>query len=100
MIIYEVNLSVDAAIFAPWHAWLVAHVGEMLALPGFESAQVFETVEPAPQQGRRNVCVQYRLIDAAALQRYLRDDAARMRAQGEQRFAGHFSATRRVLVPA
>ncbi|MGY0505690.1 DUF4286 family protein [Luteimonas sp. e5] len=95
--IYEVNLWVDAAIADDYRAWLARHVDQMLALPGFVEARVFEVLEPAPEQGEIALCVQYRLRDANALDAYLRDHAPRMRAEGSQRFTGRFRATRRVL---
>jgi len=100
MIAYEVNLDVDADVFAPFRAWLDEHVQHMLALPGFVAAEILECTDPPPAAGRRNVCTIYRLTDAAALERYLREDAARMRADGLQRFPDRFSATRRILKSA
>ena len=47
----------------------------------------------------RAFCVQYRLRDAAALEHYLQEHAPRMRADGEARFGGRFSASRRILQP-
>lgn len=97
MIVYEVNLDIDDAVFEAYRAWLEPHVRELLALPGFLGAECFERREPAPDAGRRSLCVQYRLRDLAALERYLREDAPRLRAGGEARFGGRFSAARRVL---
>lgn len=99
MVIYEVNLDIDAAIRAEYIAWLQAHVDEILALPGFTGAQVFEIADPAPDAGRLALCVQYRLVDAAALDRYLREHAPRLRADGLARFGERFRARRRVLHP-
>ncbi len=95
-VVYEVNLDVDAAIAGDYRAWLQAHVAQMLALPGFESAQVFDVAEPA-EAGRSAWCVHYRLRDAAALEHYLREHAPRMRAEGIARFGERFRASRRVL---
>ena len=94
---YEVNLRVDASIEAEYRAWLQAHVRELLALPGFLDATVFDVHEPA-EPGRTGLCVHYRLRDMAALERYLDEDAPRMREAGTARFGGRFSASRRVLV--
>lgn len=99
MIVYEVNLDVDAAIHAQYRDWLDAHVREILALPGFVSAEILECQEPAPASGRRSLCVAYRLASPGDLERYLREDAPRLRADGIARFGGRFSATRRVLEP-
>lgn len=99
MIVYEVNLEVDRAIFAAYRMWLDEHVRQMLDLPGFIGAEVFEICDAATDTQRRSLCVQYRLADAAHLDRYLDIDAPRMRAEGATRFPGQFSATRRILQP-
>jgi hypothetical protein len=72
-------------------------VPEMLALPGFVSAEVFERLDPAAAPGRRAVSAHYRLASAEDLERYLSVDAPRMRADGTTRFPGKFTATRQVL---
>ena len=100
MIAYEVNLDVDTDAFASFRAWLDEHVRHMLALPGFVSAEILARTEPPPPAGRHSLCVIYRLRDEADLQRYLREDAPRMREDGLQRFPGKFAATRRVLMSA
>ena len=97
MILYEVNLEIDAAIAADYRRWLREHMREILALPGFVSAELLEPIEPAPDTARPALCVQYRLRDDAALAAYLREHAPRLRADGEARFGGRFSARRRVL---
>lgn len=99
MLIYEVNVEVDAAIRAEYLHWLHAHVAEICALPGFTGAQVLEVVEPPPGDDRAALCVQYRLHNEAALETYLREHAPRLRADGAARFGTRFSATRRVLRP-
>jgi hypothetical protein len=98
VIVYEVNLRVERAIAAAYAQWLGAHVKQMLALPGFTGAALFE--EPAAgDEGHVAWCCQYRLVDAAALDDYLREHAPRMRADGVARFGQRFRATRRVLHP-
>ena len=100
MIVYEVNLDVDEDVFAAFRAWLDEHVRHMLALPGFVSAEILERTDPPPPAGRRSLCTIYLLTDAEALERYLREDAAHMRADGLQRFPDKFSATRWILKSA
>ena len=96
-LIYEVNLEVDADIAGDYRRWLQEHVAQMLALPGFESARVFDVLDPPPAAGRTALCCHYRLRDEAALQAYFDRHAAAMRADGLARFGGRFNATRRVL---
>ncbi|HTL13534.1 MAG TPA: DUF4286 family protein [Thermomonas sp.] len=96
-VIYEVNVEVDAAVHDAYRAWLRDHVAEILALPGFKGAKVFDVLEPPAAAGRIGLCVQYTLHDRAALDDYLRDHAPRLRADGVARFGDRFQATRRVL---
>ena len=100
LIVYEVNVEIDAAIEDAYRAWLRDHVDAMLSLPGFTGADVFDVVDPPPAPQRAHLCVQYRLVDDAALQAYLRDHAQRMRADGVSRFGDRVRATRRVLTAA
>ena len=97
MIVYEVNLYVRLEIAAEYREWLDAHVREIVSLPGFLGAEVFERREPAAAEGELALCTQYRLRDAAALDDYLREHAPRLRADGIARFGDRFRAERRVL---
>ena len=97
MIVYEVNLRVEHEIADAYLAWLHEHLRQMLTLPGFLAAELFEVDNDDREQ--RHYCAQYRLHDAAALDTYLREHAPQMRADGTQRFGTRFSAQRRVLRP-
>jgi len=93
-IIYEVNLRPDPSIEAEFDGWLEHHVQEMLALPGFVGATIHRSEDPADEALRS---VHYRLRNRAALDAYLIEHAARMRADGVERFGDSFKATRRIL---
>lgn len=92
-------MRVVAAAEEPYRAWLAVHIRELLELPGFCSAEFFEVQADPAESGFVNLCVQYRLSSANALARYLEVDAPRMRADGQLRFAGQFTATRRIMSP-
>ena len=94
MILYEVRLDVDAGIAHEFRDWLVAHVRDIVALPGFVRADILREERGA---GRVGWCAQYWLVDRAALDAYLREHAPRMRADGLQRFPDRFTAERRIL---
>jgi quinol monooxygenase YgiN len=96
-VLYEVTLRVQRGIADDYRTWLDHHVREMLALPGFLDARVSRLDEPAPGADEVVFCCHYRLRDAAALDDYLREHAARMRADGAARFGERFSTSRRVL---
>jgi hypothetical protein len=97
VVLYEVNLAVDAEVAGDYAAWLGPHVARIVALDGFLGASWFEVEAAGESDGRVRWCVQYRLRDRAALQRYFDRHAARFRAEGLERFGGRFEATRRVL---
>jgi antibiotic biosynthesis monooxygenase (ABM) superfamily enzyme len=100
VIVYEVNLVVQRRIEAEYRAWLAGHIDEILALPGFLGAEVFERVEPVAGPDEFALCVHYRLAGAAALAEYFAEHAPRLRADGVDRFGGGFRADRRVLQPS
>ena len=100
MVVYEVNLEVETEVAEAYAAWLAPHVAEVLAAPGFVSADWW-TVEPDGDDRQPGVrwCVQYRVESRAALQTYFDEHAGRLRGDGLARFGGRFRASRRVLLP-
>src|SRR5690606_26006582 len=54
-LVYEVTLSVDRAVLDEFDVWLEQHVREMLELPGFLSAETFETGTDSPDRVGRTV---------------------------------------------
>lgn len=97
MIVYEVSLQVDHDIVAQYLEWLHGHIAQIVALPGFVGAQLLAVVDEPDAGAQRGFVVSYRLSDHAALQRYFDEFAPALRADGQARFGGRFSATRRVL---
>lgn len=99
MTIYEVSIQIDAERAADYRAWLANHVRELLALPGFVEARVFEVEADEPDPARFGLVVHYVLENHLALQHYLQQHAPAMRAKADEHFAGRYSASRRVLNP-
>lgn len=97
MIVYEVSIEVDRAIGDAYADWLREHVAQILRIDGFLAAQRYERHDVPPDAPRRGFVIAYRLRDAAALETYFAEHAAALRADGERRFGGRFSASRRVL---
>ena len=95
-VVYEVSADVDATIRDDYLRWLGPHVAEIVALPGFTGADVFEVVDPALPDTLR-VCMRYHLVDEAALEAYLAEHAPRLRADGVARFGDRMRAQRRVM---
>ena len=99
MLVYEVDIEIDAPLRGEYLAWLHPHVAEIIALEGFTGAQILEVVDPPPSAGTARFCVQYRLTGTDALEAYLRDHAPRLRADGIARFGSGMRASRRVMRP-
>jgi Protein of unknown function (DUF3667)/Domain of unknown function (DUF4286) len=96
-LVYEVTLSVNRAVLDEFDAWLEQHVREMLELPGFLSAETFETGTDSPDRAGRTV--HYVLESEDALEAYLAGPAEEMCRAGELRFGDRLDARRRVLRP-
>lgn len=107
MVIYEVNVTVEADVANEYSAWLREHIREMLQIDGFEAAAWYlrdpdadaeKEQDPADGPlGDRRWTIHYHLRDRAALKAYLSEHAERMRGEGTSRFEGRFTADRRVL---
>lgn len=98
MLIYEVNLSVATEVAEAFAAWLPPHITEVLRLGGFQSARwCWRAPEGDEARDRRLWTIHYLVPDEACLQRYFRDHAPALRADGQRRFGSQFTATRRVL---
>ena len=98
MVIYEVNLRVDAEVATAFESWLVPHMDVMLECSGFQAAARWVRLDP-PDTDVPSVwwTVHYEVESMEALQAYFDGPAAQMRGDGLARFGGRFEATRRVL---
>ena len=99
-VIYEVTLYIDAGIEDEYDEWLDEHIAEMHELPGFVGTEKFHLEMDEKPPKRIGRVVHYRLESREAYDDYLKNHADRMRDQGQKRFAGRFSAARRILIPA
>ena len=98
-VVYEVSITADPDIGAAYEAWLNTHIEDVLALPGFEGAVLFVDGDVSPAEGAApKWIVQYRLTNRAAFDRYLAEDAPRMRQEGQEKFGDQFRAERRVFI--
>lgn len=96
MIVYEVNLDVNTAIFESYLAWLKPHIQDILALQGFVKADLLFDNEQS-SEAIKKVTVVYYLKDYESYSHYLETYATKMREDAMKRFDGQFSAKRRVL---
>lgn len=94
-VIYEVNLAVHPDAVEELMAWLPGHIREVLACDGFLGAEWFDA--GPDEAGAAQFSVRYTLRDRTALDAYFAGPAAALRAEGQARFGGRFTATRRVM---
>jgi len=90
MVVYEVNLSLNADIVKDYLDWLKPHIVEMMTFGGFVSYQMFKVSDT-------EYCVQYKVMSEDHLNTYFNTHAKRMREDGINRFGDQFSATRRIM---
>ena len=96
MVLYEVNLVVEAALTASYRPWLDEHIQEMLQFQGFEDAKLW--VEQVDEQDDAlRYTVHYVITAMDDLERYFAEHAERMRSDGMERFPVGVSAHRRVF---
>lgn len=96
MIIYEVNLTVNNSVAEQYEKWLIDHIREMLRFEGFISAEWYEV--EGSESNKSVWSIQYRIKNRESLEHYFQQHAQRMRQEGLRRFAGKFSAHRRILI--
>jgi hypothetical protein len=100
MVIYEVNhLGIRPDIDRQYRRWLHRHAREMLGLPGFVGVDWFACEDMTWASPSQGVCVHYHVRGPQDLERYLREEAPRMRADGVLRFPDGSRITRRLLRP-
>lgn len=98
MMIYQVHLAIDPAIFNDFTFWLKQHVQEMLQFEGFQVAKILSKVDPDTQHHTiKHLTVQYEIASKASLENYFAQHAARMRKKGLDAFGNRFSASREIF---
>lgn len=97
MIIYEVNLTIEKAIYQDYYPWLLEHIDVVLKIPGFQQAQIYQI--KSDDVNAEQLTVHYTLASEQDLDNYLTHHAAALRADAVNRFGSRFSAVRRILNP-
>jgi hypothetical protein len=100
VLIYEVNLEVDADIRSAFAEWLPGHIQQILQLEGFRKARWFSR-NPADEglsdTSKTLWTIHYEIDQRKNLDDYLIHHAARMRQDAIDRFSDRFKASRRIL---
>ncbi|MDX1442203.1 MAG: DUF4286 family protein [Gammaproteobacteria bacterium] len=93
---YEVSLAIAPERSDEFDEWLLGHVREMLAFPGFQDARVYRDPQ-RDEEGRERRVVSYEVRSRRELDSYLHTHAKRMRAEGVQRFGKALAASRDIV---
>lgn len=95
-ILYEVNAEIEKPLAQTYRDWLVPHIRKLLALPGFQSAEVFEDLDSVSTESAKFV-IQYALESEQALENYLKGPAKTMRQEAVDKFGDRLKLNRRRL---
>jgi len=97
MIIYNVTVNIDENVHERWLNWMQqSHIPDMLATGKFSSARMVKVLVEE-EMGGVTYCVQYVTDSKETLQKYYKEDAARLRQEALTRFADKFVAFRTEL---
>lgn len=97
MLIYNVTINVDVSVRDAWLEWMRGvHIPQMLATGKFREARLCR-VRVEEELGGETYAVQYLTPDEKLLEAYYREDAARMRQDGLERFGDKCVAFRTEL---
>lgn len=92
MVVYEVAMTVDQAVFDGYVEWLTSeHIPEVISHPGFVKAELL--LEPS---GRERCRVLYYVQTEAALDSYLEKHATALRGKSAERWGTQVSAERSI----
>jgi len=96
MILYNVTVSIDAAIENEWLQWMKeVHLPDVLATGYFAEAKIARIL--AEEQGGKAYSVQYYAFSMDAYEAYEKDHAPRLREEHQQKFGSRTAAFRTLL---
>ena len=97
MYIYNVTIHVEDSVRDEWLEWMqTVHIPEMLGTGKFTEARLCQ-VRVEEESGGTSFAVQYHTPSKERLEEYYREDAARMRQDGLNRFGDQCIAFRTEL---
>lgn len=96
MIIYNVTVNVDADVAAEWLHWMrTVHIPEVMATGMFLDSRICRVL--GEEEGGLTYAIQYTAADMATYERYKAEQAPRLQAETQKRYAGRFVAFRTLL---
>ncbi|APY10805.1 hypothetical protein BWZ22_05945 [Seonamhaeicola sp. S2-3] len=96
MIIYNVTANIDESIHEEWLEWIKEHIPQVLGTGKFDKATLTRVLIEE-ETGGVTYSIQYRAYSREALDAYYKEDAQRLRADAQKRFADKMLAFRTEL---
>ena len=97
MYIYNVTINIDDEVHDKWMDWMQKkHIPEMLATGKFSNAKMSRVVIDE-EMGGTTYSVQYTTDSKETLEKYYKENADKLRGEGNQLFGGKFVAFRTEL---
>ena len=97
MLIYNVTINIDDSVHDEWLLWMKnKHIPDMLGTKKFMEAKMCRVVVEE-EMGGTTYSIQYKTQNRATLNRYYKEDAEKMRGEGNQLFPNKFVAFRTEL---
>ncbi len=96
MIIYNVTINVDKGIHEKWLNWIKEHILQVLATGKFTEAKLTKVLVEEEMCGT-TYSVQYRAKSREDLDAYYREDAEKLRGDGQAKFTDKMLAFRTEL---
>lgn len=97
MVTYLVRYLVRHEVYESFVEWLkTEHIDEVLALPGFVSADLCLRKGGSMEASSKDVMLTFKLESEEAMKVYMTEYALKTREKGLEKFPGQFSAQREV----
>lgn len=97
MIIYNVTINIDDSIHDKWLAWMMEkHIPEMMETGKFFKAKIVKVLV-VEEMGGTTYSIQYFTENKDTLEAYYKEDAPRMREEGQRLFGDKMLAFRTEL---
>ena len=96
MIVYEVNLHIDAIAADEYAEWLGPHIEQILDIEGFQKADWFVCDSDGDKV---HWSIRYQLDSRESLESYQKNYAPALIKEGIDKFGQYLSSDRRVMSP-
>ncbi|HYD90696.1 MAG TPA: DUF4286 family protein [Flavobacterium sp.] len=97
MIIYNVTINIDDSVHDKWLAWMMEkHIPEMMETGKFYKAKIVKVLV-VEEMGATTYSIQYFTESKDTLEAYYKEDAPKMREEGQKLFGDKMLAFRTEL---